>query len=530
MNFIKKIALFAMLLTIEQASYSSASSLAHMQMHKNTGKNYKDADQLIAESYVTPEMQWAVFQFMEKPFVINKTTGVPVYSETESVPSVDEILSTVTPSTLSNYSKDITLKALQAALSAIKTATFVAALEAAYDINKKNYYWYQTADGMLTDILNYKKNRIEQMIATVTRATTSKGSVSSASSTVKLVNKNYMIISPEMMDAIIAANNFKTLAADPNNKVNIQEAATLLFKGCVIAQKNIIFPENWIKPALESGYYIFSDAFPNMDQLINFAKSKQTPGQKHELLKSIRQAVQTALFIAKQNSTYYVTTDPLVQVLKDMDARVSKVYMDRAYGATDEDLNRAGMWSNLTNIAAGAAVVGAAGAAYYASQNPDDVKAIAQQAQDFVGKQTEHLSRQASDTQAYLSKQASDVQEYVFGTPTLMDQAKNKTTELKDKAIGFKNELQQNTTELLNKLGVDTSSTKGELLIPSVTEPQYTFEQGIKNVIEEASEEHDLKDIGRDRTWEEWLKENVTQAMSNEEALKDRKLHEYFDI
>jgi|GEM_PF-2406268 len=428
MNFTKKVALFAILLATEQASYSSAEQ-----------SNIKGANQLVAESYVTPEMQWAVFEFMKKPFAIDTTTGIPAYSKEQSMPSVEEILAKVLPS----QSQNITLKALEASLSAVKTAIFVAALEASYDTNKQNFYWYQTANENVTSELHSKKSRIESLISLVTRSPQTGGAPhESFQVREEDTTSNTIMISPEDVHKIINDNSFKALAANPNDRVKIQQAATLLFKECFIAQQNITIPKKWISI---HNSYIFGDDFPNMNQLIDVAKGANGLSQKHEFFQYIRQAVQTALFIAKQNSTYYVTTDPLVQALKDMDTRISEFYMNPLYGATPDDLGRAQMWSNLTNIAAGAAVVGAAGAAYYASQNPEDVKAIAQQAQDFVGKQTTYLSEQASNAKNYMFKQEPLIKE----EPSIMDKMTNK-------AIEVKSELQKNTTKLINGLGFKT--------------------------------------------------------------------------
>ncbi len=371
-------------------------------------------DRLTQEAYISPELQWAVMQLVDPTqAVVNTITG-----QIENIPTVSTLLDLIQPALQQKKMKTAEQQKLKngvhAMLQATEIAIFVASAEASYQNQK--FVFYQNANQGLINALHKQQNRIQKTLDKINAIHISdapKGIGSyfswilpSASSS---NNKNSQVkplaISPQatlikipvdMMNAIVARNNFK-------DKTNPRQAANLLFKQCFIAQQhhlkdnfamkamaihldNPLVPDHYV-------YYTFPDIYnkkANSYPICAIAQSivpknqhrkdiKSTPTQEqqqaHQMLFHIRQAIQTALYIANKKSSFNVGyalnatinsyLDSVVSELLKYDAQLSKLCKDPQYGATQDDLYADKTWTLITQIAAGITVVAVVGGAVY---------------------------------------------------------------------------------------------------------------------------------------------------------------------
>lgn len=344
----------------------------------------EQAERLITQAYVTPEMQWTILSFYKRPFVIDLTTRMPVLYELKNnsferqvtndplqfMPTIEDIVDAVVLANLSPASKDVTVKALKTALNAVNAAIFLASVQASYDIKQQNYYFYQTAERDLIGALSKKAQKVSDALELIeSQPITPEGSYPFWSyNAVNLDNKNHIMLNADGIAMITEQNNFKTLLEKGDN-LSLYQAADLLVRQCYIAQDAYRSDRIQIQQNRVVDIYRHYHTFT---QLITRAKDKPKLSEKNLALKQIRQAVQTALFIAKQELNY-TQYNKMLPDLQTMDNQVKTWILMKEYGVTKEDQNRASMWSNLTNIAIGVGVTAAAGAAVFGYNNPKTI-------------------------------------------------------------------------------------------------------------------------------------------------------------
>lgn len=445
------------------------------------------SDRLTQESYISPEMQWDVLYFLgAQELTLEGATGTVL-----GIQPIDVMLPLVykkLQNPMTPTDKESIKIALQAMLEATDIAIFVAAIEAAYKDQK--FLLYQSVDTNITAGLNLQKRDIQAALAKVNttfvpgEASSSWSissflpwSISSNGSSNAPVNKNSTLQVPlanvikipaELMPTIIDKNSYKNMT-DP------KEAANLLFKQCFIAQQHHLYEDKesdrlrmsseqlrgsrqqtnafrtqQIKISLQSPIsatnYIFNN-FPNIDQICEIAKNSvarvqprskvQDPItfehlQAHKLLLHIRQANQTALYIANPKSSYNVTSilpnavrsylGGIVGQLLQYDAQLAVLCKDPKYGATTEDTYQDEQWAMITKIAAGIVITAAVVGTAAALAPVGTAGAIAKGATSFVP--TSWWSGSSSDTTKNISQNSGIVPPgTIQASPTLAQQA-----------------------------------------------------------------------------------------------------------
>lgn len=414
METFKKISLLIALSILEQTVHAgmvrTQTQPATRNMQQYVYKKNMDhafahaADRLTRESYISPELQRDILAYLgQKDTIINVVTG-----EAQGIPSVNNVLDDIQHRLNYDYRQPIlyaeqqTMKnALIAMLEATDIANFVASLEAAY--RDQQYIFYQNVDAQLSSILNAQKTEIQTMLTAVNalqpydqpaNQTTSSlfswfGTAPAPAAImhhhVKPVHFNHhdetVKIPAEMMDAIIKKNSYKL-------ETNADLAANLLFKQCFIAQQHHLKDAAWIDQLqihlsnpITPENYIYAQ-FPNILELCNMAKSlvagspmrtslqapmTENQAVAHKLLLHIRQAVQTAMYIANAKSSYNISyilptfivkqLGGIVNQLLVYDADLGALCKDPMFGATDIDTYRDKNLGLITNVATGAATL-----------------------------------------------------------------------------------------------------------------------------------------------------------------------------
>lgn len=390
-------------LSASQNEVNSAQTDNYLYSKKINGSSPDEvADRLIEESYISPAMQWAILSFFQQPFIINNITNLPVVLDNKKIRNwftVEDILNNVEPSNLSATSKTTTINAIQAAMQAIDIAVEVAKLEAGYDANKQNYYIYQNADTQITKILYAKKQKLEAMLSRIQTAQIKSSDSAFSYNVQKLDNNDFRMLSIDEVDELILATDFRTKTE--------HVAAQLLFKESFIAQQHHLKNKTRLENIRQSEHRdenLVYNKFPSMSELVSIAKNMNTKPETHAFLTDIRKAVQTALYIAKKEyqKVYHLSTHPLVQALQNMDDQVKAVWINPQFGATQDDLSRDAMWTNLSNVAIGVGatvgVAAAAGAAYYGYNNPYAVRYAVDQGKEQIGNLSTNIQNKVKET------------------------------------------------------------------------------------------------------------------------------------
>ena len=393
--------ILSIVLAIGQLSYTSQFASLF-----NTMQNSSQAitvDSLTRESYISPDMQWAVLSLNNpQNMEINATNGA-----VQNIPNVDEMLITIASklSPTMNYSKtnpfndaqkDPLLKALYAMLEATEIALTFIAIKSGYQeaqfINRQDLIQdLQAQKAVIQTIIN-KINTINQSYSSWIFG------ASGPSKTVKLANLNLQPIpfNPQTSTIIIPANFIPSIIQlqDYKQQINATTAANLLFKQCFIAhQQHQInpIPLNKIKQ-LNAESYVYQgllDIYKNETYPICEDILKLNKDLRRARLLEIRQAVQTALFVANKKSSFnigsqYVTSffDGIVSELMKYDAHLAILCKNPAYGATNADIAQSAQWSTMSKVLAvgGVLAVAAASAAVYHYGADESLKTIQNQA------------------------------------------------------------------------------------------------------------------------------------------------------
>lgn len=362
-------------------------------------------DSVTEESYITPEMQWAIESLIfaiqdigiPKELAIDSKTGVPV----NALP-VRDILETISELMSKPAYQTCVKEGLHAMLEATEIALELVKLKMAY--KEEAYVGRQD----LIVGLNQQKDAIQTNINLLNKINPNNsyyswifGSGSTGKSSQSTINNlkpipfdhksEYILIPADRMATIIKHNDYK-------QKSNATDAANLLFQQCFIAQQQFRSPESIIpinpkNPFVATDYIyatfpkIYNKAYNNYPICNDILKLQDKNARRSRLLQ-IRQAVQTSLFIANKKSGYNAGNlfpqsvvsylDGIVAELMRYDAYLNVLCKNPLYGMRPEDMAKADEWSTISKVAAGIIVVaGTAAAAHYAMKN-NDPKALQQ--------------------------------------------------------------------------------------------------------------------------------------------------------
>ncbi len=394
MKYSKFLFLFLAMVTIGHINYSAQQS----------------AYRLTQESYISPEMQWAILSFLgAQDVTISTRTG-----NIAGIPPVDAMMSEIRrqlQSSINFETKKSMKNALHAMLEATDIAIFVAAVEAAHD--DQRYVFYQDIDIQLATTLDLQKKEIQAVLADLNAKYASDEPSTSSSyfswfyPTIAEMNdpghvpalyfdqnQESITFSKDMMEAIIKKNNYKI-----EQKSDTKKAANILFKQCFIAQQHHLkdaaridkFKVHFTNPLTPENYFLH--AFPDIDHACRIVENivpsyptrnsleapiTQEQQRAHQLLLDVRQAIQTAMYIANDKSSYnvgYVLPTSVASYLGGIvieltayDTKLSALCKDPRFGATPDDTYRDEQWSTISKIAAGtlAATVIAGGMYFFA--------------------------------------------------------------------------------------------------------------------------------------------------------------------
>ena len=360
----------------------------------------QQADILIKNSYISPEMQYAVLSLVGLSWNINPKTGV-----TYNIPTMEEIinkiineLSLITHQThnintnplLKEKTIEMIVDSTKSALEAVNIAIFIDSVQRIYQDD--SYLFYPTSNYNVYNILNGYKERLTSILQYSELRPALASQISSMSSWISsFVWPNNPSKSDNQMDQIILQNNYKNIKYDSSGI----KAANLLFKQCFIAQKHYLDSASanlgMIVDLNINNPDDLLDNVPNINEFINIAyraaqetSSRGTASEKaqhltsiHKHILNVRQAIQTALYIANANSSYnfsyipslrgllgfvpqpsYLATylDPIVHTLSQYDKKLAEMSIDKKLGASNNDVFRNQIWTTISYIAGGLAV------------------------------------------------------------------------------------------------------------------------------------------------------------------------------
>ncbi|MDP3788134.1 MAG: hypothetical protein Q8Q60_02305 [Candidatus Chromulinivorax sp.] len=373
-----------------------------IQQFKKDNPTYDQAELLIAQSYVSPETQYAILQYVNNdPFTINVITG-----KIQKIPSIDRI---ILGKLNDNNDKEVDsfidqrgrLNALHAALESVKLAQFVAGLNVAYANPEylkfapkiSSNYLMPPLDPNLIEFLNQREQQLIEALGnynswgswvwnwswiptSLTNMFTilnqpDHGLTAHMKNKVKLndINNaaNFVAIPDKTMKEIVKHYDYKQI-------VDHKKAAELLWKQCFIAQQNIMGSDWPIycstkQSSISATHYIFDtleidgSQIHTLDALCNHIrqavhKETHSPRQAHTLLLQIRKAVQTAMFIANKNSSYNIgyqlptiitqSLDKIVGELNLYDQKLNNLCQNDSLGAIKSDQART--WNAISAI------------------------------------------------------------------------------------------------------------------------------------------------------------------------------------
>lgn len=368
------------------------------------------AQTLTKESYITPEMQWAVASLMnpQATMNINKETGA-----LDHAPSVESMIQNInTQLYISSAQKESAIKALNTMLEATEIALFKIKMKAAY--HDQNYI---AMFSQLTAELNNQKMAIQATLNSVKSRSAHDQASSSGSyfswifgessnnnqvyqpnsmTTINPHHGSVLHIPADLAESIVKNFNFKTM---PDST----QAANLLFKQCFIAQQqheanriplNVnqqISANNYIYTNFPDIYSKYSNSYPICQKVQDLVVHEpirnnvalpvtEKQRQAYHLLLQIRQSVQLALDIANKKSSVNLGSylpsslvsylDGVVAELTKYDAYLNNLCKNPQFGATAQDVQDTAEWSTFTKVAAGVAVTAAVvGTMWYFGDN-----------------------------------------------------------------------------------------------------------------------------------------------------------------
>lgn len=355
-------------------------------------------DRLIEESLFSPAMAWNILFYMRQDrMVINKITGT-----VENLPKIAAVLKSIAQdlnnsAQIVSEQKQAMKNALHALLEATETAIFVTAVEAAY--HDPRFIFQPTVNEQLISELNAQKQTIQSYVTAVNNITPYDEQYSSSSyfswlpsfgaaaTPAPALSMQQLAIDPSSQTITIPASLMPTIVKtnDYKEMADAGQAANLLFKQCFIAQQHHLKDLNRmgkiqfnVSAPIGAQNYIYT-RFPDIVQMCQIAQNfvtaqaprvdLQAPLTQeqmiaHQLLLHIRQAVQTALFIANKKSSFNVGyllpaavtsyLDSIVGELTKYDTYLDALCKNPQFGATVNDTYQSEQRMMITKYAAGA--------------------------------------------------------------------------------------------------------------------------------------------------------------------------------
>lgn len=347
--------------------------------------NYlEQAQDLIRKSYFSPEMQYSVLALFDRPFIVDHATGV-----VKDLPTIQEVLSEIDLIREKNLRiadagvrklaqermQSCVVQALQEMLQAVEIAMFMAYLQAAYADTQ--VLFATKIDPILDFHLHLYKEKIEAKLQEM-------HPVQSWQSW-WFANATPVHSKPENIQQIIMNNSYKHIKNDPTGKI----AANLLFKQCFVSMQKFTkfmpFLNRYLILDFTNSMNLYATV-PDIDRcimmlhntadsLVNNSEKMKELAQIHQIVLAVRQSVQVALFIANKNSfinyghrlpaSVTRLLDSVVQRLLEYDQKLDLMCKDQLLGATKDDFYRDKVWSAISSIACGAALLGLGAAVYY---------------------------------------------------------------------------------------------------------------------------------------------------------------------
>jgi hypothetical protein len=390
-----------------------------------TSRNQEiSVDSLTQESYITPEMQGAavainpVGKNQQNYLSIDKQTGA-----VNNIQSVDSLLKIIAEAPTHESHKN----ALHAMLEATDIALFVTMLNAKYEDPK----FVNSPD--LIEGLNQQKKEIQTMLSAINKGDSYYSWIFGGNAANKNIqtatkpilfdaNASTIDVPVNFIGSIIKQNDYK-------QKPDATVAANLLFQQCFIAQqhrfanpiaidlKRTLTTANYIYTDFPKIYNKLSNKYPICDEIIakENGKFKLDKDARRSRLLQIRQAVQTALFIANKKSDVNIGyllpasvlsyLDSVVSELMRYDAYLNTLCLNGDYGARPEDAAKIEGWSTMSKVAAGIAITAAVVGTVYTYDKFND---------------TNHLGTAYNQTTGAVNQatqQASDVMNWVAASP-----------------------------------------------------------------------------------------------------------------
>jgi len=356
----------------------------------------RKANDLVANCYISVDMQDAVLSLFDKAVIINAQTG-----KVKGLPNIEAVIDkSVRFSNVAGYKNKIT-RALRAAYQAVEIAIFIASTEQLY--SQKNYIYNSQNNNRFIAILKEKKGLLENLLFEINPTWSQniwktinpwnlfgKGSPKNVmhdhvettpettlnqnlESDDLLLTKDDLVLTKTEIQRLLSNNNINNahnykLISLPKNQ------ADLLFEQCFIAQQHHTYFAQFANLDITSPSYRPARAI-TVPSIIEYAQKLEDRDllTLHQLLLDTRLAIQTALDIATRNSDYIGSSilnpvyirDPLVAQLQSYDAIIAKLISDPMYGADNYDRFYAPMRDYITlGLIKGTYFAGAALAAY----------------------------------------------------------------------------------------------------------------------------------------------------------------------
>lgn len=321
---------------------------------KNQVSIEKAAEQLIKDSYISLDMQYAAVASLEEPIIMNKKTG-----KIRNIPSVENIIHTYTTSIQqkNQAAEQRSILAIQAAYQAVQTALFIAATEQLYNEGYK--FIEPGSNAPMMKALLVKKQALQEIISPQDRSwsdfiwqnittlitPTQKQQFRPFNNSIDLADDDELAINAMEVQELLEntdvnqAHDYKKLYYNPAKQ------ADLLFEQCLIGQQHHRAFNAWQNLNITAPYYHPKERI-TVNKIIENVQAiadEKNPdlAAVHQLLLDTRLALQTALDVATRRTTYIFSAiyirDPLILELQRLDALIEELIENENYGATSYD-------------------------------------------------------------------------------------------------------------------------------------------------------------------------------------------------
>lgn len=429
MKYVHKICLVATLFIISKIGFgmqqdqpvdqSGNISFSYLQSQQNNTTD--EANRRIAEAYISPIMQNNVLEFMNSPYAYNQKTKEPVFLPVEQsdqvayfkgMPKITEIIGKIE----SHNNTDPWGKAFDSAMQALMIAIIMIDLELAYEQNtaqpsdhvKQKIQTLQAVKKKLDSTRVLLIDKKEEFDSTKLKPSAELNEQKSINPENKIELENGLVAEPSQSELATYLNeNSSVYLANEGQFIN---AANLLIYQCLMAQQ---FHEEFSENIYN---YTPKDIFNTLkNKIINKVGNNATAA--HILSKQLLQAINVAIFIARENSTYRFQSmtfqvwykdfsqdiyirDPLIkQLIIWRDEIFNDYFLNKAYGARAEDIANKNSFATIQKLLVTAGAFSVIAAGIYAALQLYPQKSIQEQMIE-LGKQKLQDAATSFTTQA----------------------------------------------------------------------------------------------------------------------------------